>query len=330
MATNIQIANQINQVIGNAPVPFNSIKDIAQQIYDGLSSTSGTTFEDIYSVLSATLPFVSGDEFTRGITYTPGQTFLKAVCRDISGITEVVDVDGQITNQLAAYSSCNILRDADSRGKSYITKLSLPECTILSNYVFGNTPYLREIYLPKLETAPGNSAYGFLAKNITEIVTLPKLTLAGAYFMEECKSKEIYLPKCNSAQADWLRSCTELRKLYIPLCIGGGSGDKSFNGDNKLIDITIGENITTNEYLLYWNPTEALRTDSTSLVEEGESFSSNREKLLYNIREHIVANLPDRTGQDALTFYFHTNMKNAINGDTATADAFTNKNYIIA
>ena len=44
----------------------------------------------------------------------------------------------------------------------------------------------------------------------------------------------------------------------------------------------------------------------------------------------MAANLPDRTGQTALTITFSSAVKAAINADTATAQAFSNKNWTIA
>lgn len=125
--------------------------------------------------------------------------------------------------------------------------------------------------------------------------------------------------------------CTNLKYLNIHDCNTiVKSGDEFFHCYN-LIDIIYGAGVSAStSYLNTWNPTNALSSSSTSLVDEGETFSSNLEKLLYNIRNHIAANLPDRTGLSALTITFHADVKAAIQADTATAQAFSNKNWTIA
>ena len=70
--------------------------------------------------------------------------------------------------------------------------------------------------------------------------------------------------------------------------------------------------------LATWNPTNVL------------SDAAKKAQMLANIRNHIAANLPDKTGETALTITFHANVKAAIQADQATSDAFTNKNWTIA
>ena len=97
-----------------------------------------------------------------------------------------------------------------------------------------------------------------------------------------------------------------------------------------MIDIRIKQGTDFSLNFSSWNPTEALLTTSTSLVEEGESFASNREKLLYNIRTYIAARLKDMTGLTAPTFKFGADLKTAITEDAETLAAFTSKNFNIA
>lgn len=100
-----------------------------------------------------------------------------------------------------------------------------------------------------------------------------------------------------------------------------------FANANNIIDIITGANFEGNcSWLASWSPANALLPNSTSLVNPGETFSSNLEKLLYNIREHIAANLPVAPN----TINFSAAVKAAILADQPTADAFTNKNWTIA
>lgn len=104
-----------------------------------------------------------------------------------------------------------------------------------------------------------------------------------------------------------------------------------FTGSNKLIDLIIGSNLGSSYSISSWYPTEAILDNSTSLLTQADldlGFTSNREKLLYNIREHIAANLPDRTDDTPFTLTFNQTLRNAF--DQATDDAFAAKNWDIA
>lgn len=140
-------------------------------------------------------------------------------------------------------------------------------------------------------------------------VDLPSLTtIGGGYDFYYCTSlKSVNLP-----------SLTEIRLI------------NSFGDCNKLIDFRIKQGTDFSLNLSSWNPTEALLTTSTSLVEEGETFASNREKLLYNIRTYIAERLKDMTGLTAPTFTFGADLKKAISEDAETLAAFTNKNFNVA
>ena len=121
-----------------------------------------------------------------------------------------------------------------------------------------------------------------------------------------------------------------LEILYIPnvFTIRGAA---SVTLGQKLIDITTGKNFNTGcRVLAAWSPTEALRSDTNSLVKSGEPFANNLEKLLYNIRKHIAANLQDRTDLSAFTIIFSSAVKAAILADTDTANAFADKNWTVA
>ena len=121
--------------------------------------------------------------------------------------------------------------------------------------------------------------------------------------------------------------CTELRKVYAPSCIDLNSTSIFHNCPN-LIDITTGSLKKGYANFATWAPTNALLTNSTSLVDDGENFTSNREKLLYNIREHIAANLQET--ETAASISFSAALKAAIDESPETIIAFTEKNWTIA
>ena len=145
---------------------------------------------------------------------------------------------------------------------------------------------------------------------------------------------EAYFPNAirasSSGSAATKLKVLDIRNVYA--MVSGGSID--FGNTLNLIDIYFGAGLSnstgTCNILNRWSPTNALSSSSTSLVDEGETFTSNLEKLLYNIREHIAANLPTLTSETSRTITFHANVKAAINADTATANAFAAKYWTIA
>ena len=57
--SNYEIAQEISNRIGTAPVPFDSVYSIALQIYNELGGEP-TQFDNVYSILLSTLPLVEG------------------------------------------------------------------------------------------------------------------------------------------------------------------------------------------------------------------------------------------------------------------------------
>lgn len=59
--TNKEIANEILHRIGDRPIPFESVREIALQIYHELEGTEpDESFDNVYSILLNTLPLVEG------------------------------------------------------------------------------------------------------------------------------------------------------------------------------------------------------------------------------------------------------------------------------
>ena len=123
---------------------------------------------------------------------------------------------------------------------------------------------------------------------------------------------------------DWFSNLPKLQVLNI-LHIDAylSSGVNFFSNDRELIDITYGLTVTRSTDLLRsWNPTTALENDSTSLLSDEDiaaGFTSNLEKLLWNIRNHIAANLnPEITA----SITFSAAVYAAIIADQDTVDAF--------
>lgn len=181
----------------------------------------------------------------------------------------------------------------------------------------------------------GLIAYAFYQRPIVKKFIAPLWQTSGhtiPYYFGFCFSLlEFYAPLLKVAVGGMFSNCSNLRLVYMPSGIETRSTG-IFNNCTNLIDIVWGA-ATSNQNFATWNPTNALNASSQSLLTSDDiaaGFTSNLEKLLYNIREHIAANLSDRTGLSSLSISFSAAVKAAILADQPTADAFTNKNWIIA
>ena len=143
-------------------------------------------------------------------------------------------------------------------------------------------------------------------------------------------AKEFFAEKLVSSSTVWkftFNQAKNLEKIYIPKAIFSDGG-YAFNEMTRLIELKTGENITTNCSFVSWKPIEALLENSTSLLSNQDianGFTSNRKKLLYNIREHIAKLLPSNTSSTSKNITFSPELKAAILEDADTADAFSNK-----
>lgn len=176
--------------------------------------------------------------------------------------------------------------------------------------MFGGTTALRKLEFPRLQSiVGGNQNAGFAGENNSGLMELymPQLLVIPIYFT--------------------FRNMPNLEIVDFSEAYNPNTSFSPFGSCPNLIDFRIGNNLHLGANLGSWNPTNALSSTSSSLVHEGESFANNLEKLLYNIREHLAANL--RTDVGNKTIRFHANVKAAIEADQATMDAFP-ANWTIA
>lgn len=182
--------------------------------------------------------------------------------------------------------------------------------TNLPARAFLNRPILKEFYAPIWQTS---------------VYTAPEF-FNGCVFMTKFDA-----PLLKVVNGSMFYGCTQIKLVDMPSGIETRSAGL-FTNCHNLIDIVWGA-ANSNQNFATWNPTNALSSSSTSLLTPEDiaaGFTSNLEKLLYNIREHLAANLTDRTGQSSPTITFSSAVKSAILADTTTAAAFTNKNWTIA
>lgn len=212
-----------------------------------------------------------------------------------------------------------------------LQSINLPSLTTISGYgTFMECTSLQSVNLPSLKTISHSSVFN----NCTSLqsIVLPSLiSTIGNLVFSSCKSlQSIDLPSLTTIKGYEFYNCASLQSIYLPSLTTIISEPNTFKNCPKLIRITIKQGTDFSIYFYGWNPTEALLTTSTSLVEAGEEFANNREKLLYNIRTYIAARLKDMTGLTAPTFTFGADLKTAITEDAETLAAFTSKNFNIA
>lgn len=137
----------------------------------------------------------------------------------------------------------------------------------------------------------------------------------------------IELPKVNFIDSNFFkRAPMSLKRFYCPN-LSDGFEQNQMNRMVNLIDVTVIPKSSTT-LLSLWSPTNALLSDSTSLVNENESFSSNLEKFLYLLRTNIADNLEQTTEGYAISF--SDAVKSAILADEETTNAFISKGWTIA
>ena len=216
-----------------------------------------------------------------------------------------------------AFSNCSSLQS-----------VNLPSITTIKGHVFQYCTSLQSVNMPLLTSIGPNAFFGCTS---LQEVKLPSLTGIKEFTFSNCTSlQSLDFPSVITVIGTSIfYGCNSLQEVNLPSLINI-SGKGTFDNCLKLIRITIKQGTDFSLDFSTWNPKEALQTTSTSLVKEGESFASNREKLLYNIRTYIAARLKDMTGLTAPTFKFGADLKTAITEDAETLAAFTSKNFNIA
>lgn len=285
----------------NTQTQLNALRTL-QQSYDALATTSsnGATSVEVENAKQAILDAIGAGVSVVAQESTSQEILSKMQSIIDSGVLTNVSLDGWVTPQGA---------DITTIGQLVMNLDKVTSITDNSVKIFRN---ISRLPFTNLETA---------TFNVLEEVA------PGYYFYKFNKLVEFSAPELLYCRCEeWLEGCELLEKVYLPKCISALNG---YYGCKNLIDITLGP-LQQSTSLVTWSPTNALSSSSSSLVKQGEPFANNLEKLLYNIRNHIAANLPDRTGLSSLTITFSAEIKAAIQADQATADAFANKNWVIA
>ena len=192
---------------------------------------------------------------------------------------------------------------------------------------------LKEIYDTNITLITADNTFAGIAT--MKKINLPNLQLisssASNCFVNNRYMEELIIPNCThiSGIRTFCTNDTNLRILDMTNCKESLNDSQQLDGCVNLIDLIIGRGEMNSFSLTAWIPKNALNASSQTLLTPEDiaaGFTSNLQKLLYNIREHIAANLPVAPN----TITFSAAVKAAIQADQATADAFANKNWVIA
>ena len=173
----------------------------------------------------------------------------------------------------------------------YAPKLKTQSVYLSSSYFLYNLASLKEALFPNLEST---NTYGANPYAIAGVPNLQHLSLKST-----CFTKNVSF--CNA-----FYDGKEINLIWLELT---DEPNESFA-------------------IKKWNPTNAYLTDSSSLVNEGESYANNYEKFLDKFKTGIVDKLTDRTGLGALTISLNSTLVSQLSTDIKSL--ITSKNWNIA
>lgn len=230
----------------------------------------------------------------------------------------------------SCFDSCSIhdllIVDSDILGRSadekWFSNNALLTITITNENIYRNGLYAQnsgkaEAYIlnyPEatyIETASfALAAYG----QWVEFANAPKLEeIKGLRITDGYRGSVLYLPSLKTTSGD-LISTVNIKQVIIPE-YSTPNNLFSTTANKNLIDIHSGKNFTANFSFANWKP--SYLSDATKVIE-----------MNANLRDHMIANMPDFTNNTPRTITFAQDVRNAL--EEATEQAFAAKNWNIA
>ena len=231
-----------------------------------------------------------------------------------------------------------------------ITILELPNYEEHIGYLYGGiqpnssivrgTRNLRHIYLPKFRKIKYGSYNTISSGNLSvEDIDLPIFEesegVGQSRIAYNCpKLERVLMPKLHMmictdhAYMANIENCPMLKKLVI----GNVNSNNVFGciGALDFIHFEFSETLDHTIRMENWRPTNALNDSISTLVEEGEEFTNNREKFLWNFRNYIIAmlydHMPDGVSDgQTRSITLHTSVVNVLTEEDKAA--ITNKGW---
>jgi hypothetical protein len=280
--------------------------------------------------------------------YVPeGISLINLICNKADSVTEL---DDNNTYDVLMKNPCNIFTGL----KSLTVNCETTEHTktfdeamhIGSMSTHIECPLLKEVHVPVY-------GYGSLESFIlcnNDVITFPsleKITCDNRYyvvtFISDLPCKEINMPNLlymqhSRAYRGTISRCANLRAVRMDKLIKLGNAYS--NDDDKqlfidcpcLIEIRIGFGFESNFDIKDYNPTMALRTDTTAEdyvdLREDMSFANNLEQFLSNFKTYIAQRLTDKGS--GLTLYLSQAVRDAIQQDPEIVSIITSKGWTIS
>ena len=327
MAGNIQLANEIN----------NSV-DVVKQLSDIIEEH-----------------LIIGGQVMDGIEFIEG--FQVRGARDIiENKDKIVSITDSTVTTMPCYSTF--------AGMSNLREIHMPNLETTTNgdgNTFAGCVSLDIVDMPKLTSFGGRiglSSTSLTTINLPKLASLTSISLQGASRLVEVNLSSLVDGFGSNGLAS---SGVPLRINYHNYksgFINSGSSSTGFHSTRdcqfldvtnvsgwnvnmlqnnrypvNLIDFRIGAGMTTSFALLNYYPTNAMRFDTDSLLTDEDrqaGFTSNGEKLLYNLKHYFADNLQDRTDEEYATVTLHQDLYNFI--DTYGQDiveTVENKNWYL-
>ena len=169
--------------------------------------------------------------------------------------------------------------------------------------IVGGTRNLRRLYLPKFRKTTAKDYHTISNGNLAlEEIDFPIFEEFTSSWHNEIayncpKLERVLMPKLHTMTCIGhgyranMENCPMIKKLII-----GNVNSNVVWGCIGALDFIHFEFSETLDYTIRmenWRPTNALNDSISTLVEEGEEFTNNREKFLWNFRNYIIAMLYD-------------------------------------
>jgi len=192
--------------------------------------------------------------------------------------------------------------------------------TTAQDIIVGFKQYLVSLK-SNMNVTPRNYMFSY-CQALTEIELGVSSTIG--YMFSDCPNlQKVSLPAVTSMGNYTFQNCNYLRYLNAIKCT-----NFTLPPNADLIDIVAGD-VSVSFSLASWTPTNALLDNVSTLVPAEVLVEhpdwKNKDYLLYNIRRHIAANLPTRTAATSLNITMSAAVKAAIQADTETSNAFSDK-----
>lgn len=305
MAGNIQLANEIN----NSVDVVKQLSDIIEEhLIIGGQVMDGIEFAPDFTATSAMDVIVNKNKIIK-ITDNIIETISSdAIFNQMTSLQEVhMQNLKTIPTGNGFFAGCSSLRIVDMPsltslyrvgfGMSTLIELNLQNLASVNNISLQNTTGLQRINLPSLTSGFGSNGLAGLNNGYITYVNLHNY-ISG--FANQGSGATGFPQLMNCTFLD----VTNVNAWNVNMLVNS-------QYPVNLIDFRIGAGMTTSFALQNYRPINAMRFDTDSLLTDEDrqaGFTSNGEKLLYNLKHYFADNLQDRSEEEFATVTLHQDL----------------------